>query len=146
MKKGANTTIKFYQLGKKNGEHLETWNYYVHIQRIGEIDTHKLALMVGRTLHGITELIVNSGVKTAFSPSKPMWFEVKNGDRIIDYKDLNTAKSGVTTGMNLMIKGKKGKNLVTKTEMIQRVELAFGTGDFLDKLSRASIYKKVEDK
>lgn len=145
-----NTTVKFYQLGRRHGEYIETWNYYVDIKRVGDIDVRKLAVMVGNTLHKITATIVKSGVKTAFIPSKEMWFEIKNANQHIDSREMDKQLNGVVgQGMKLAIRGKKGDELVPLSEMINRVLLAFELTNDLHKYSNSDLFidtKKVVTK
>lgn len=117
--KPVNSRIKFYQLGKKDGEEVETFNHIFDFKQTGEVDLKRLAKFVSNQLFKFTEVIMRRNLKTSFSPTKPMWFELQNGKEQIQ---LNLE---VCRTWKMALKAKKGANPVSRHQMINDIEGIF---------------------
>ena len=116
----VNTHLKFYQLtvSKNNGTY-ESWNYHFDFVKTGEVDMNRLAKFVAKTLFNMTDVLVRRGMKSSFSPSKPLWFEMNNGAEKV------TLNLTMATQFKLFLKAKKGQNVRTQAEMINDIEGIF---------------------
>lgn len=132
------TSMELYQMtnSKTKGEY-KSWNLQFQFEQVGEIDVEKLARFVAGRLHNFTATLVASGVKSSFSPSKPLWFKVSNGKQKLDF-NLTMAST-----WNIFVKGKRGKNVLQTSELINTIKTVFAMNEKVAHLSEGDIFKEL---
>jgi|DEB0MinimDraft_6_1074348.scaffolds.fasta_scaffold00793_2 hypothetical protein len=119
-------SIRFYQIGKSQGEIVDTFNVQYAIgdgTTLSEFDSEKFAAMTANKLLRLRtwcERLEKVGKRMSFSPSKALYFEYNNGEQVVKCNDFLARQIG------FFIKAKSGKKLPTKTEMKEIILCALG--------------------
>lgn len=107
-------TISFYQINSKTGAKTFNAVYDLTNEEAQQIDYNRFASAMANKIIRFRELsqqAKDNGYKLSFSESKPMYFEFNNGTSKVLCNEVQARQIG------MFIKGKKGKNLPTKTQL-----------------------------
>ena len=134
--KYVNTTLRLFQLthSKTKGTY-ESFNYVMDFNQVGDVDLKHLARFVSSIVAKFTDTSMKFGLKTVFSPSKPIWFEMLNGTKKIQ---LNLS---VDTRMTGELRAKRGAKVLNRAELVNNIEGIFEMNDFSESIRKDQTMK-----